>query len=133
MIINTETDLNCALYQLEKKQAEEGRLLKEKFLMTYESIKPANLFRSTLGDVSSSPFLIENIIGTVVGLGTGYLSRKIMFGASGNIFKKLFGLILQFSITNIVAKHPNIVKSISEYIFKHAFHKQALNPKSIDR
>jgi hypothetical protein len=133
MTINTETDLNFAIYQLEKKQAEEGKLLKEQFLLTYESIKPSNLFRSTMSDVASSPYLIDNIIGTAIGLGTGYLSRKIVVGAGGNIFKRLFGSVLQFGITNIVAQHPNTVKSIGEFIFKRVFHKQEVNPKAIDR
>jgi hypothetical protein len=131
--INTETDLNFAIYQLERKQAEEGQLLKEHFFLAYERMKPANLFRNTISDVASSPFLIENIIGTVIGLGTGYLSRKIMVGASGNIFKKLFGLILQFGITNVVAQHPDRIKSIAGFIFKHIMHRKELNHKNIDR
>ena len=133
MQINSETDLNIAIYQLEKKQAEEGILLKEQFFLTYESIKPANLFRSTISDVASSPYLIDNIIGTAIGLGTGYLSRKIVVGVGGNIFKRFFGSVLQFGITNIVAQHPNTIKSIGGFIFKHVFHKQEINPKSIDR
>jgi len=133
MQINTETDLDIAIYQLEIKQAEEGKLLKEQFYMTYESIKPANLFRSTLSDVASSPYLIDNIIGTAIGLGTGYLSRKIMIGGSGNIFKRFFGSVLQFGVTNIVAQHPNTVRSIGEFIFKHVFHKKEMNLKSLDR
>ena len=131
--INTETDLNFAIYQLELKQAEEGQLLKENFFMAYESIKPANLFRNTMSDVASSPYLIDNIIGTAIGLGTGYLSRKIMVGGSGNIFKRFFGSVMQFGITNIVAQHPNTIKSIGEFLFKHVIHKKELNHKNIDR
>ena len=131
--INSETDLNVAIFQLEIKQAEEAKLLKEQFFQTYESIKPANLFRNTMNDVASSPYLIDNIIGTAIGLGTGYISRKIIIGASGNIFKRLFGSVIQFGITNIVAQHPNTVKSIGEFIFKHVIHKKEMNAKTLDR
>jgi hypothetical protein len=131
--INSETDLNVAIFQLEIKQAEEAKLLKEQFFQTYESIKPANLFRNTMNDVASSPYLIDNIIGTAIGLGTGYLSRKIIIGASGNIFKRLFGSVIQFGITNIVAQHPNTVKSIGEFIFNHVIHKKEMNAKTLDR
>jgi hypothetical protein len=132
-IINTEADLNFAIYQLEIKQAEEGRLLKEQFFMAYESIKPANLFRNTMSDVASSPYLIDNIIGTAIGLGTGYLTRKIAIGGSGNIIKRFYGSVLQFGVTNIVAQHPNTVRTIGEFIFKHVFHKREMNPKSLER
>jgi len=96
-------------------------------------MKPANLFRSTMSDVASSPYLIDNIIGTAIGLGTGYLSRKIVVGAGGNIFKRFFGSVLQFGVTNIVAQHPNTIKSIGEFIFKHVIHKKEMNAKTFDR
>jgi hypothetical protein len=130
--INSETDLNIAIFQLEVKQAEEIKLLKEQFFLTYESLKPANLFRNTMNDVASSPYLIDNIIGTAIGLGSGYLTRKITFGGSGNIFKRFFGSVVQFGVTNIVAQHPNTVRSIGGFIFKHVFHKKELKPKSLE-
>jgi len=131
--INSETDLDIAIFQLEAKQAEELKLLKEQFFLTYESLKPANLFRNTMNDVASSPYLIDNIIGTAIGLGTGYLTRKIAIGGSGNIIKRFFGSILQFGVTNIVAQHPNTVRSIGEFIFKHVFHKREINSKILER
>lgn len=131
--INSETDLNVEIYQLEIKQAEEIILLKEQFLLISESLKPANLFRNTISDMASSPYLIQNIMGTALGLGTGYLSRKILVGAGGNIIKRLFGSLLQFGVTDIVAQHPNTVKSIGVFIFKHVFHKKELKPKILAR
>jgi hypothetical protein len=131
--INSETDLREAILQLEVKQAEEGKLLKEQFLLTAESFKPANLLKSAFKDIASSPFAIENVLGTAIGLGTGYFSKKIVIGASGNIFRKLFGSVLQIGITNVAAQHPDTVKSIGEFIFRHIFHKKEMNPKSLDK
>jgi hypothetical protein len=62
-----------------------------------------------------------------LGLATGYLSRKIVVGASGNIFRKLLGSILQFGVTNIVAQHPDVIKSIGQFIFQHIFRKKEIN------
>jgi hypothetical protein len=131
--IYTETDLDVAIFQLEIKQAEEGKLLKEQFYLTYESLKPANLLKSTFLEVASSPFSIGNILSTAVGLGTGFLSKKIVIGASGNIFKKLFGSVLQLGVTSVVAQHPDAVKSIGQFIFQKIFHKKDNNRKSLDR
>ncbi len=131
--IITDIDLRFAIYQLEKKQAEEGRLLKEQFFLTYESLKPANLFRNTMSDVAASPYLIDNILGTAIGLGTGYLTRKVTLGTSGNVFKRFFGSVMQFGVTNIVARHPGTIKAIGHFIFKHVLHKKEINTKSLDR
>lgn len=130
--INSETDLDYAISQLEMKQAEEGRLLKEQLYLSFESVKPANLFKGAFKELTSSPFSIVNILGTVLGLGSGYLSKRIFIGASSNIFKKLFGSVLQLGVTNAVAQHPDTLKSIGHFI-QHIFHKKEINLKSLDR
>ena len=89
--ITSATGLKNAILSLETDQAIQGQLLKEQFHFAYESIKPVNLIKSTLKDVASSPYLIDNILGTAIGLATGYLSKKIFIGSSGNLFRKLLG------------------------------------------
>ena len=109
---------------LEVEKAFQKQLLKEQFYATYESLKPVNLLRSTISEVASSPYLIDNILGTAVGLATGYLSKKIVVGGSGNIFRKLLGFMMQLSVTNTVAQHPDSIRSISQYIYYHLLNKK---------
>ena len=108
---------------LEVEKAFQEQLLKEQFYATYESLKPVNLLRSTISEVASSPYLIDNVISTVVGLATGYLSKKIIVGASGNIFRKLLGFVTQLGVTNSVAQHPDSIRSIGHYIYHHLLNK----------
>jgi hypothetical protein len=103
--------------------------LKDKLHLTFESLKPVNLLKNTIKDISSSPYLIENIIGTAAGLATGFISRKIVVGGSGNLFRKLFGAILQFGVTNLVASHSDGVMSLTQSLFQHIFHKRIANPE----
>ncbi len=124
--ITTVAELKSAIQILEAEQADHGRLLKEQFRLTYESIKPVNLLRSTMNEVASSPLLIENIIGTVLGLATGYLSKKIIVGASVNRFRRLMGTVLQFGVTNLVSQHPDALKSFGQSIFQHLFRKKEI-------
>jgi len=124
----TPTDeLKNAIQLLEVEQAAKWLVLKEQFHLTYESLKPVNLFKSTLNEVASSPYLIDNIIGNAVGLATGYLSKKIVIGASGNIFRKLIGFVLQFGVANFVAHRPEAIKSIGQFILQHVFRKKEMN------
>ena len=131
--ISSSAGLKEAIQLLEIEQASYAQLLKEQFHLTYESFKPVNLIRSTLQDIASSPNLINNILGTVTGLATGYLSKKIFIGALGNMFRKLFGSVLQFGVASVVAKHPEAVKSFGQLIFEHIFSKKEMNPESRDR
>jgi hypothetical protein len=122
--ITSTAGLKNAIQLLEVEQALNGQLLKEQFYFIYESFKPVNLLKSTLKDITSSPFLIDNILGTAMGLATGSLSKKMFIGASGNMFRKLIGSILQVGITNVVARHPDTIKSFGQFIFQHILRKK---------
>jgi hypothetical protein len=131
--ISPSAGLKNAIQLLEIEQASDAQLLKEQFYLTYESFKPVNLLRSTLKDIASSPNLVNNILGTSVGLASGYLSKKIFIGASGNMFRKLIGSVLQFGVTSVVAKHPEAVKSFGQLIFEHILRKKDTYSESRDR
>lgn len=119
--ISTVAELRNAIQILEAEQYVKGQVLKEQLFITYEGMKPANLIRSTLNDLTASPFLLENIIGTTVGLATGFLSKKIVIGVSGNLIKKLIGSFLQLGVTNLVAHHPDTIKSFGNFIIHQIF------------
>jgi hypothetical protein len=122
--IYTVSDLKNAIQVLEVEQAAKGQHLKEQFYITYENLKPFKLLQSALKDVASSPYLIENILSTVMGLTSGYLSKRIVVGASGNVLRKFMGSLLQMGVTNAVVKHPDSIKSIGQFIFHSIFHKK---------
>lgn len=125
--ITSKAGLKDAIQLLEAEQAIKGQLLKDQFYLTYESLKPVNLLMHTLKEISSSPYLIDNISGTAMGLAGGFLSKKIFVGTSGNLIRKLIGSILQFGVTNVVAQNSEIIKSVGYAIFQHFFHKKEMN------
>jgi hypothetical protein len=112
-------ELKNSIQRLEVQLAYEEQLLKEQFNLTYEHFKPVNLLKSTIQEIAASPYLVDNIIATAVSLATGYLSKKIVIGTSGNIFRKFLGLLMQLGVTNTVAQHPDTIKSIGQYIYQH--------------
>ena len=116
--------LKEAIQVLEDEQAVKKQVLREQFLLTYEGLKPINLLKNTLNEIASSPNLFDNILGTVVGLASGYVSKKIYIGTSGNIIRKLLGSLLQFGVTNVVANHPDAIKSFGQFILQRFLHKK---------
>lgn len=124
--INSATDLRDAILQLENRQAEEGKMLREQFHFTYNSIRPINLLRSTFEQATASPEIKDTILNSTVGLTAGYLSKLFFEGASKSPLKKLLGTILMFSIKNIVAKNPRIVKTLGEKFITIVKHKPEL-------
>jgi len=125
--ITSTAALKEAIQLLEIDQEIKGQILKEQLYITYESLKPLNLLKHTLKEISSSPYLIDNISGSAMGLVSGFLSKKIFVGASGNLIRKLIGSVLQFGITNVVAQNSDVIRSIGQAVFHHFIRKKELN------
>ncbi len=113
--------LNNAINLLKSRQELELRLLKEQFYITYEGLKPISIFKNIFSEITSSPDIKDNILNNVIGLTTGYISKKVVFGSSHNPLKKLLGTILQFAISNAVVKNSESIKAIGENIFSGLF------------
>ena len=117
-----------AIQLLEVEQAINRQLLKEQLHLAYERLKPVNLLKSSLHEVISSPTLTDNILGTVISLASGFLTKKLVVGASGNIIRKVLGSILQFGVTTVVQQHPDAIKSVGRFIYQHIIQKKERNP-----
>lgn len=122
--ITSINELKTAIQILEFEHTIKEQQLKEQLHLIHESLKPVNMIKSTLQEVSSSPYLIDNILGATMGLASGYISRKLIVGGSHNIFRKLLGSVLQFGITNVVAQHTDPIKTAGQYIYQHFLRKK---------
>jgi hypothetical protein len=122
--ITTTSSLKIAIQQLEVEHAFNEQLLKEQFYIVYESLKPLNILKNTFKDITSSPLLIDNVLGTATGMATGFITKKIIVRGSGNLFRKLIGSALQLGVTNLVAGHPEAVKSIGRLLYQYFLHKK---------
>ena len=131
--ISSNTELQDAIQLLEAEQTDKLKLMKEQFYLVYESLRPVNLIESTLKDIASSSYLTDNIWGTAIGLGTGYLSKKAVVGMSGSKLRRFFGAIMQLGITNLVAQNPSAIKSFGKYIYQQIFRKKETTRLNRDR
>ena len=122
--ITSAAELKDAIQLLEAEQSIKGQLLREQLFLTYESLKPANLLRNALKEISSTPYLIDNISGTAMGMLGVFLSKKIFVGTSGNLMRKLFGSVLQIGVTNLVAQNSETIKSVGQALIQHFFQKK---------
>ena len=125
--ITCAADLKLAIQNLEFQREVQGQLLRDHFFITFESLKPVNLIKNTLLEITSSPYLIDNMLGAIMGIVSGYISRKIAVGTSHSMFRKIMGSVLQFGVTNFVAQHPDILKTIGNFVmnkFQHKYESQ---------
>ncbi|MGM0582703.1 MAG: hypothetical protein ACQETL_18645 [Bacteroidota bacterium] len=119
--MKNETDtLNERIRVLKEKRTEELNLLREQFQTTQESLKPFNLLKTTIKEISTSAEIKSNLLGTVIGLGAAVISNKFLIGRSINPIKNFIGTLLQFTIGNVISNRTKEVKSKVES-FIHFF------------
>ena len=102
--INHTSTLKEAIELLKRKQEHELIELKDQYFYTYESLKPANLIKTAIGHLAHSSEFKANVLSNVVGLATGYLSKKVLIGSTQSPVKRILGTLLQFVITTAVSK-----------------------------
>ncbi len=96
--------LESRILELEKKQTLQVIELKKSAVDIVGSLTPANIIKSALKDVAQSPDLRSSVLNTAIGIGAGFLGRKLVVGKSGNIFKRIIGSTLQLGIANFIRK-----------------------------
>ena len=103
---------------LERKKSQEFKKLKEQLHNTYESMKPINLLKNTLEDITHSPEIKHDFTKAAIAMFTGYLIKKLVFKSSVNPLKILAGAAFQTFATNIAAKNSDKIKVAGISIFE---------------
>ena len=102
--IASTTDLQTAIKRLERRKFILEEDLKEHFHDLAISLKPKNILKNTITELQESTTLRQNVLKVALGLGAGYFSRRLLVNKSAGIIKKALGTVLQYGITNFIAK-----------------------------
>lgn len=109
--ITTTAQLKNTILLLELKQKMEYELLKDQVRVSYDQLKPVNILKNMLQQAVAAPDLKNNLVNSVMGVAAGYLSKKAAVGSTHNPIKNLLGTLLQMTVTGIVARNGNGIKS----------------------
>ena len=117
-------ELRASILLLEIKQLNEQALLKEELKITIENLRPINLIKNTLKDLTSEPDFKGELLSTSLSLAAGYLSKKVAIGSTNNPFKQILGTLLQLAVSSIVSKNADGIKSTASTIINNLFSKK---------
>ncbi len=123
--ITSLAELKAAIMFLEVRQINEGKLLKEQFKITYESLKPVNLLKHTISNLATAPDFKGDLLSAAISLASGYLSKKIVIGSSHNPLKQLLGNLLQMGVTGLVSKNTDGIKSLAMNLITNLLNKRS--------
>lgn len=98
---------------LELKRQDDWIALREDFETAKESLNPLNLIKGLVGEGSETGDAIKSGIGkAAIGLGTGYLLKKLFFNAATKSpIMGIAGALFQTVATGFVAKNSDTIQS----------------------
>ncbi|MEI6140248.1 MAG: hypothetical protein WCP85_13355 [Mariniphaga sp.] len=96
-------DLKTAIALLEQKRDTERAAISEQFSIVADSLKPVNLLKRSIQEITGSIDLKDQFIHKGAGLLAGYLTRKLVVRSSTNPFVRLAAVALQYGVTNYIS------------------------------
>ena len=126
MKTNNETEeLNQLILVAQEQNENDLRELKHQFQLTYDSFKPVNILKNAFQNITTSPDIQDNMVSSAIGLSSGIMGKKLVMGNSHSPVRKGIGTIVQFAVTNLVAKYTGGVSVIASNLFKSFFNKKS--------
>jgi hypothetical protein len=116
---NIKEQLEFRILELEVQQKENLQLLKEDLQEIVENLTPLNLIKNVIADSEiSSENIGQNILNDAIGISSGYITKRLMFGSSNNPVKKVMGSMFQFIVAKFVSNQSERIEAIGEVIMK---------------
>jgi hypothetical protein len=109
--IDSRESLIAAIERLEAEQKEHIDAIKTDMHDAYESLKPVHVIKTLVKELFTSPEVRQDLFQSGVGLGAGFLAKKLVVGNSHNLFKRLMGHLVQVSVTNMVNSNEEVIES----------------------
>jgi hypothetical protein len=100
--IKTTIDLKLAIEVLQKQRSVEAEILKVHVLLTLENAKPSNMIASSLSHLVHSKTVKENVLDMSLGMGAGFVAKKMIVGSSTAFLPSVLGSMVQFFVSRKV-------------------------------
>jgi uncharacterized coiled-coil protein SlyX len=107
--INNAAELDRAIAELEHKAAFQKKDIQESFAAVSENFKLANLVKSGVRSVIHAGKQ-EDILNVLLGVGSGFLGRKLLLGKSKGVVGKTIGQAIQWGMAGLVSKNAEAIK-----------------------
>lgn len=119
--LNASEQLKERIRFLEIRQSEQIQGLKEELNASFESLKPTNFVKNIFHELFSPPDGKNDIVNSIVGMISGFVTRKVLVGHSKNPLKKLAASVAQIALSNGLAKNADNIIDKGVNIFKKIF------------
>ena len=114
--VNPNDSLNSSISLLEQKRQKDFQELKQQLRVTGESMKPANLIKSAVRDLTGSSQFKSVMIKAAIGLVAGIIAKKLIAKQQHNSKNQMLGNAVQYGISFLAAKRNSFLKAAGIYV-----------------
>jgi hypothetical protein len=107
--ITNGEELEEAIAELELIAAAQKRDIQESLAELSEDLKPVNLVKESARYIFSGKNR-EGLVNVLIGLGTGFLSRKLLLGRSHGVVSKTLGKAVQYGMAGVISQNAEKIK-----------------------
>lgn len=101
--VSSNEELDAAIIRLKAQKDRDFEVLKSQMSISYEELRPSKIVKRIIVDLKEEPEVKDNILGSVVSLATGYLTKRLLIGKSNSFLKSVMGYLVQIGATKIVS------------------------------
>lgn len=112
------SELKEAINRLEHEQAVQGQLLKVQIKDTIDSLNPFNVLKSTFDSITESSEIKKTLLGLIIPVVTGIISKRAFAGTSRPAVIKQAGIVALNWMNGYVANNPEFVKTLGLVFLK---------------
>lgn len=107
-----QTDiLDHKIATLKIKRATAFTELKEQYFVVHNSITISNIVNQGISEFYKTATNKDNLYTNIASVLGGYLTKRLVVGASKNPFKQILGYGVQFAVTQLISKISNQQKN----------------------
>lgn len=108
--IKNSADLDSYIEEKSRECNKKSRQLQITVSVLVNSLKPINLLKQSVRNVLDEENLMEKISTGLLGLGAGYISKKILVGNSESKIRQLLGALLQTEVSASIMSEASLIK-----------------------
>ncbi len=130
--INNSAELKSAIKQAEIQQAADWILLNDQIMLVRDSLHPLQILKRSFNEIVSPADTKTTVLGSVMGLTAGVVSKALIVGSSYNPLKILFGALLQMKVSDTVTKNAGTIGFVATHLMGFLQKKKQKKTEIID-
>ena len=119
---NESDELNKAIIALQEKRINELESFQEHLLVSQDGVDPNHISKiTTIKEVNPSSGIKNDVLGFVIGVGSGFVFKKLFVGKSKHPIKRMLGTAIHFAMANVVSRHSDGIITAGENLLNRIF------------